>query len=409
MTSSDMVCCKNTLQEKQSSQDSNIFSKETHNIIAYNLNQLLSATKMSRKDLAALLGVSPATVTAWLNQVPNSSTSNGTKSKDSSSTNFATPSISILREIKERYHISLDDFTEHYLEISEHGSFSRVAPTDVDKYHWYLGTYYCYYFDTSSYKGRDRSPEDAALCYGIIHIYEVPSPISGSDFKVIAIFGLKDKTRVREIAEHLNYFKEPEKTDLLLDQYEKQQREQKRYPLAHFSRYFGELVLGDAHLFLNLNYRTKDCAFLIFNRPSGRNPEYYGGLGSINSISRGAEPCPCNQYIGISKVLLDAPPEAICQNLTLGTLIKAREEADQIISLCKHHLNRQTDHDSKKSFYVLNDTQLALTVQAQLEAKLNKAVERNLYRCAKVSKRDDDEWYHFIKNDVEAFLAQQAE
>ena len=73
-----------------------------------------------------------------------------------------------------------------------------------------------------------------------------------------------------------------------------------------------------------------------------------------------------------------------------------------MIALCKSLVEHQLGLSEKDGFYTLSDSQLYLTIKAQLEAKLTKAVERNLFRCVRISRRDDNDWYHFIKPDVEA-------
>lgn len=377
--------------------------EETHNIIAYNLEQLLKATGMKRKDLARILDVSQATVSTWM-----TSSDSETKGKDSPPS-ITTPPITTLKQIRDRFNISIDDFTSKRLELYEHGSFSKIAPTEVRKYQWYKGTYFCYYFDTSARKGRDNKPDYQSLCYGLLHIYEVASPISGSDFKVIAVLGLKSHEKALEIYEYLEHFHCPGDVNRLLNNYEKFELDSRRFPHTHFSRYFGDLEISDLQVLMNLKCSEKDSAFLIFNRPFGHNLTYYGGIGTINSVSRGSDSCPCIQYIGLSKAPLTTSPEEISHNLLLKMpRIKAPEETEQLITLCKNLLEGQHGTNEKDSFYKLTDAQVYLTMKAQLEAKLEKVIQHNLFRCARVSRQDDDDWYHFIKPYVEAVLFTEA-
>lgn len=378
---------KSTQTVKTNDTENNLYAKQ-HNYIAHNFQQLLNATGMRKKDLAKQLDVSPASLSGWM---------------DLSGTTISIPSTPVLTQLSELYNISIDDFVTKDLHLYDHGSFSKVEPANVQKYQWYIGTYYCYYFDTSAYKGRDNKPDHQALCYGLMHIYEVVSPISGSDFKVIAIFGLKSVDKMLEIAEYLHNFDCPDEINQLLDDYERIQMGVHHLPISHFSRYFGDLTLTGQHIFINLHYKDKDSASLIFNKPFGHKPAYYGGLGTINSVSRGADSYPCIQYMGLSRAPLNASPEEICYNLLLSIpRIKAPDETEQIIALCKSLVEHQLRQNEDTGYYTISESQLYLTVKAQLEAKLSKVVERNLSRCLRISRRDDDEWYHFIKPDVEA-------
>ena len=67
-------------------------------------------------------------------------------------------------------------------------------------------------------------------------------------------------------------------------------------------------------------------------------------------------------------------------------MVKAPDETERLISLCKSFVEHQLGLSEKDGYYTLSDSQLYLTVKSQLETKIQKSIERNLFRCVRISR-----------------------
>ena len=129
---------------------------------------------------------------------------------------------------------------------------------------------------------------------------------------------------------------------------------------------------------------------IILNNPPS-NKTYVGGLGTVNSISRGREHMPCVQYILISRYVLKIPDGQIYNLLALGMAdVNVKTESEQLYKLFQNlSLNAEnlTEYQKLKIF------------EDSLSNILLDLVDANMFRFAKVSGMEDDTYYSIIRED----------
>ena len=118
-----------------------------------------------------------------------------------------------------------------------------------------------------------------------------------------------------------------------------------------------------------------------------------GGIGTINSVSKGRERAPVVQFMGVSRYPLSMSVEEIHHSLLLNyPNFKAEKETEEMIRNFKTLYVE--NEEARKEF---SEYQKSIIVQSTLERYIKKSLERNMFRYGKISERDDDEWYHAIK------------
>ena len=337
-------------------------------IISANLKKLISHYGITQKDLADLLCVAPASVTDYC------------KGRRILGTDH-------LIKLKKHFDISLDDFLTKSITPSAAPVVPRPIVIDKEKmetYHKYCAAYYMYYFDTSKSKGRDLLLPKESLHYGILYIYENPTSLDEPEFCCAAVLGISKREDVTRIKERLDEIKDPEKViDHIGKNYESM-------------AYYGDFSLTQYHAFVSINHASTDKALLIFHRVDNNKPEYIGGIGTINSVSKGREHTPVIQFIGISRYPLSLSEEEIHHKLLLDypTFEADPEMVDEMIMNFKA-LYAEPDGVFNDRF---SEYQKAVMVRSTLERFVKKSLERNMFRYGKISgTTDDDQWYHAIK------------
>ena len=127
---------------------------------------------------------------------------------------------------------------------------------------------------------------------------------------------------------------------------------------------------------------------------------YAGGIGTINSISKGRERTPVVQFMGLSRYPLSLSIEEIHRALLLDSpSYDVGKEADDLTATFKL---LYLDSPGEKERPDFTDHQKSLIIRATLERSIRKNMERNMFRYAKISERDDDEWYHAVKRSSKA-------
>lgn len=350
---------------------SNYVSVTTASLLPYtsaNLITLLEQHKLSQKDLAKITGVAESTLSAIRN-------------------GKIMPTIDFLYALKANFNISIDDFISKYLyssDLSEPLS-SELENSERHSYQLYCGTYFVYYFDTSKYKGRDFNTPGEALVYGILHIYENPTSLNQLDYSCLAILGITDRNEVIKLKEEVEKIKD---ISLLLE-----------YANIEYASkcYMGKFELSRYHAFLSMSDKSKDKMLAIFHRAPSDKSNYTGGIGTINSVSKGRESMPVIQFLGMSRKKLALSEEEIHHNLLLSfPSCKVTNEADELIRLFQTLYVTPGEY---KEF--ISDSQKNITIKANLERYIRKSLERNIFRYGKISNRDDDDWYHALKASVE--------
>ena len=133
-----------------------------------------------------------------------------------------------------------------------------------------------------------------------------------------------------------------------------------------------------------------DQSLIILNNPPS-NKLYVGGLGTANSVSRGREHMPCVQFILISRNILKIPDGEVYNLLSLGVSdVNVETETDQLIALFK---NLYVNVDLKDD---LSEFQKKKIVENSLTNTLIELIDANMFRFAKVSNMEVDDYYRII-------------
>ena len=340
-------------------------SQDLGSIISSNLKRLISQNKTTQKELAERLGVAAASMTDYCKgrRIPN---------------------VEFFVALKNLYDISIDDFLTKSIYPSAGTLPVRESAIDrnmMTTYHKYCGLYFVYYFDTSKYKGRDTQPPKDSVLYGVLFIYENPTSLDVPEFSCAAVLGVKSREDITLIKKNLDSVNEP---SAIIDFIES------KYPNT---AYYGDFELSQEHAFVSMSHANTDKALLIFHRVDNNKPDYTGGIGTINSVSKGRERAPVVQFMGISRYPLSMSIEEIHHSLLLNyPTFKAESETEEMIR------NFKTLYvDSEESGQVFSEYQKSIVVRSTLERYIKKSLERNMFRYGKISERDDDEWYHTIK------------
>ena len=341
-------------------------------ISSKNLQTLIAQKNITQQYLHELTGVAESTISNY-------------------KTGKSFPTIDFLLALKKEYGISIDDFITRSInpvELTAKTPSSELEREEQLSYQKFCGTYFTYYFDTSKYKGRDFNTAEESLMYGILHIYETPSSVNSLDYSCFAILGIHDLATASDLKQTIESLKCIEDLEEFVNSNDTG------------NSYYGDFELTHDHAFLSLTHGNKDKALIIFHRPHSNKSKHKSGIGTINSVSRGRESMPVVQFIGISRDRAELSCEEIHRNLLLNyPSFKAKKEADELIRLVKHLYV-----DNNDDYGTFTELQKRLAIQASLESFIRKSLESNMFRYGKISNRDDDDWYHALKESA-AFSA----
>ena len=337
-------------------------------IASSNMLRLLKQTRLTQKEMARKLGVAPASMTDYCK-------------------GRRLPNMEFFVALKEQFGISIDEFVTKDLTPSDNLVPPKTQVFDqqlLETYKKYCCSQFLYYFDTSKTKGRDiQAPRDSVL-YGILYIYENPDSTEVPEFKCAAILGIDDRDEVSRLKSKLDKMKDPGKIlEYISSNYES-------------AAYYGDFTLSQLYGFVSISHANTDKALLIFHRVDNNKPEIIGGIGTINSVSKGREHVPVVQFIGMSKYPLSMSVEEIHYNLLLDypSFEADQEMVDEMITNFKA-LYADPDGAICKGF---SDYEKAIMVKSTLDKYVRTALTRNMFRYGKITgTTDDDQWYHAIK------------
>ena len=337
--------------------------RELYDTVAGNLKKLIERNDLTQRELADQVGVAPATMTDYCR-------------------GRRLPTVEFLVELKKRYDISIDEFLTRSVPADE-SSFTKTDDRTAATYQKYCGVYFVYYFDTSKLKGRDSLNAGDSLLYGVLCVYENRSLIGRPHYGCAAILGIRDRDSAAAVKKKLEGMDRPSRVpEYIGREYEN-------------TAYYGEFELSQEHAFISMTHADTDKALLIFHRVDNNKKDYTGGIGTINSISKGRERMPVIQFIGISRHALSLSAEEIHHRLLLNyPTFRAEEETAEMIRTFK--MLYVTEGDVSRGF---SDYQKSVMVKSTLERYIRKSLERNMFRYGKISEQDDDDWYHSIKDE----------
>jgi len=317
------------------------------NYFSTNLRKL--AETYSQKKIAEDTKVSPASINNYIN-------------KDSE------PSIYFLMALKKAYGINIDDFLFKPLA----GTQKQVEHDEVQER--FIGNYMIYHYDTSAYKGRVSNFAKNTLSYGVLSVFN-----DGEEGLVVKSLFFTNRREAEKLLNKLNSYDDKQQ---LIDFYTSQEKH----------KYEGNLVYSNTQIFMYLvNYDKNDRSLMIFNNPPSTK-DYIGGIGTVNSVSRGREHMPCIQYILISRNILSVPDGEIYNLLALDEPdINLDVETNELIKLFK---NLYSDNEFANS---LSDDNKRLLIKDSISNMMAESLEANTFRYSKISSIDDDKYYRIIK------------
>ena len=279
------------------------------------------------------------------------------------------PSANFLIKLKQAYKIDIDQFLTTKIDKD------NLVKSNLN-YRKFLGSYIVYYYNSSAYKGKVGSYNYDILTFGVITMLD---DLDVSSPKGIMACGLFMLTRM-----------DAEKYLKVLNSLNGDIEKIKAFYSSFSNSYFGNLEQNPTQLFISLKNNNDKVSIILNNPPSSK--KYRGGLGTVNSISRGREHVPCVQYILMSNVSLKVPDGEIYNLLALDVgEINIKNEVNQLIELIKNlYLSPQPTG--------LNEAQQKKIVENSIENIVKDAVEANMFRFAKVSNMEDDQYYRLIKD-----------
>ncbi len=315
------------------------------------LNNLKCLTEVySQKDVAQKTGFSASSINNYLSG----------KSQ---------PSASFLIKLKNAYNVDIDQFLTSKMDKDNFTSSNL-------NYGKFFGNYIVYYYNSSAYKGKVGSYNYDILTFGLISVIN-DKDISSS--KGTLAGGLFMLTRM-----------DAEKYLKTLDSFNGDTEKIKSFYSSFPNSYFGNLQQNATQVFISLKNNNDQCLIILNNPPSSK--KYRGGLGTVNSISRGREHVPCVQYILLSNVSFKVPDGEIYNILSLGVSnVNIKNETKELIELIKNlYFNPKPTG--------LSEYQQRKIVEDSIENIVQNAVDANLFRFAKVSNMEDDQYYRLIKD-----------
>lgn len=312
------------------------------NFFQDNLKEL--ASKTSQNELAKKTGFSTASISGYISG----------KSE---------PSLKFLLALKENFNIDIDSFITQ--KLSE--NITKTSNVVEDKF---VGNYIVYYYDSSIYKGKASNLSKNTLRYGVISVFK-----QNSDIKVLASL-MKSKENTILLKERLEDARTVEE---IVDIYSGE------------DAYTGSIESTTTQVFIYIkNTNNNDQGLIILNNPPS-NKTYIGGLGTVNSVSRGREHMPCVQFMIVSRYVLQIPDGEIYNLLALGMAeVNVKNETEQLYKLFQ---NLSENADS------LTEYQRLKIFEDSLSSTLLDLIDANMFRFAKVSGMEDDNYYRIIRDE----------
>ncbi len=311
-------------------------------------NLKVLAGKYTQKYIADKTGFSQSSINNYL-----------TKSSE--------PSIQFLIALKNAFGICIDDFL-----------FAEIESEDQENYDRFIGNYLVYYYNNNSYKGEVHTNIASTLNYGVISI------VKETDNNVV-VFGIfmKNKNDAVKILKQCNQTKTS--SEIVSIYYETE------------NYYKGNISTTRQGIFLDVyNKFNGDKCYFIFNNPPS-NLQYIGGVGTVNTMSRGREHNPCVQFVIMSKKLIDRPDGEIYNCLKFDDInVNLDYAVKDLIELFKRLFAEKNE-----IALTLTEYQKEAILQNKIEYHFNEILEANVFRFAKISNKEDDVFYKLIKEGVD--------
>lgn len=313
-------------------------------------NLKVLANKYTQKYIADCTGFSQSSINNYI-----------TKSSE--------PSIQFLIALKNSFGICIDDFLFSEIETEQEVSYDR-----------FVGNYIVYYYNNNSYKGEVHTNLSSTLNYGVISI--VKEHLLDKKVVVYGTF-MKEKTEATKLLKKLNSFTSGEE---IIKDY----RESNNF-------YIGDIKTSQQSIFIDIyNKFNGDQCYMIFNNPPSTS-NYIGGVGTVNTISRGREHNPCVQFVIVSKYLIDKPDGEIYKCLKFDDInVNLDYAIKDLVALFKRMYVEKSEISDN-----LSENQKIAILQNKLEYHFDDILESNVFRFAKVSNKEDDMIYKLIREGID--------
>lgn len=336
------------------------------NTIGQNIKTLRDVLKKSQKDFAKETKVSTPTLSSYEN-------------------NTTLPSLDFLLYLKNTYSISIDAFTSELLSASEiqqeiSSAPNLFVPSNIKKY-W--GTYILYYYTTSTQDSKNCIIPAQALRMGLLTLYSK----SSNTVDALACFNL-DSTMLdkiyNSIIQNRSTYDEAQKIQLI----------NKTYVETSKTNYYkGNVTFSPDNIFINLSHNYRDCSLIILKNPNSEQSTYIGGIGTMNSVSKGFNLDPCIQCVALSRYPLTISLDEIARELQFNHInLNMYNETLELINAFKNLYTK-----ASLTSIPFSDEQKTYLIQSLLEKFVDETITSNLFRIKKVSSDKDDDWYHLIK------------
>jgi len=328
--------------------------QKNKSVISINLQKLMKEHGLNQSKLSKELGFSVTSINNYLNEVND-------------------PPISFLLSLKKQYSINIDDFLT---EVTQEELVVKPIQTIVSSAK-YIGNYMLYFYQSSAYKGAGFNPVKDSLKYGVLSIFPVKEVSFEGNYQMLArATFFTSRQEAKEFKQVL---------DSLGEYYLEIEAKHNGYE----QNYKGSLESTTTQVFISLrsNYYN-DRVLIILNNPPAEK-SYVGGIGTVNSVSRGREPSPIIQYIILSKYFIEMPDGELYNLLSLNVEnIDVRNETMKLLEQFKSlYLDSNINLEEYQKNYIM---------QNNIERSIVDVVKRNVFLYGKISNREDDKYYRLI-------------
>lgn len=330
--------------------------------------------------------------------------------------------LEVISLIASSFKLSMEEMCGQLLEDN-----AQIADTDesemgrpVEEYEKYTGTYDLAYFDTSKPLGENFSPVADSLNYAVMTIYPTSNAVGIKTFHATAIFNctLEERQKIAGLLEEVNLSKDGNRVykcfedairSLMSDPPDYSRMKCLYTGEIHLTERMSELTLGQV--------KGSDVVHLMaHNRPaaSSEGKKYKGGLGTMMSVSRGAEHMPCVQAVLMmrkihTEVAGEGRPsrklttsrfeyyskEQIASLLRMAPpKIEIKEELDAVIAYTK---SLYMQSENQQAIANLSDEDKRFCLENFVQKKLSDSLQRNILSYYKVALQMDSDVYQLMK------------
>ena len=350
-----------------------------------NLQKLMDALDWKQHDLANALQVGQSAVSGYLSRQNN-----------------AIPDLKKLMKLLENSEIkelsiTLDDLIyNNDIKLQKKKIRVRSENDGVGKI---LGQYYAYFYNQTSFS----SDGNRKMRYGVFQLYENNTlNEEKTEYRVLARFFKNEESDKHGYgaADFFEKLQSLTKTDNVYLDDMKRIKELFRSGTAGDESYEGAALVSSNAIFLHIiSQYYSDDAHIILPRPTKRvDTPYLGGLGLMNSVTRGENKLPACQKIILSRMPLDVTEERI------GTILQQHgnrfqlnrhnmlHQADIVLKLFDHLLGESSDCPW------LEEDDKYLIVENRLNALINDYIKNQIDSVTYVTVDDDKEVYRLIQD-----------